>query len=330
MSKEISNKIKVYSLFFILVIFTYHSDIKFNYHLYAPISILGPCGLSFFFMSSGYFMFKGATVEKIRGRSLKRIKTLMVPYLFWNVVFYLYYVISDVYYRNVPISKLLYRFFFQPFDDVLWYLFALFVFAMLAWPAMYVMQKKKSAIVFLLAVTAVVLTVCIVFAEEVVAIQPVGWWFVKVFPYAPMYFFGGFLALHLDKLKVENFKYSWIFFILSVLIVVLKYKFDYVLFFGWALLFLFPLVFWQAFPENMFGNSKLIGFLCDPSFFIYEFQLMAMWIWQDIWLGHISDGRPYHTAVYLCAIVFSYALYYVTKLVAPWLLDIATGYRSGK
>ncbi len=275
-------------------------------------------------------MYKGATTEKIRGRSLKRLKTLMVPYLFWNVVFYLYFVFSDAYYRKVPVSTLLYRFFFQPFDDVLWYLFALFVFAMLAWPALYVMQKKKSAITFLGILTLAVIVVCIVFANRVAAIQPIGWWFVKVFPYAPMYFFGGFLALHFDKLKVTSFKYSWLFFVLSVVIVIAKYKYDYILILGWVLLFIFPIVFWQALPEKLFGNTKLTDLFCEPSFFLYEFQLMAMWIWQDIWNGHIADGRPFHTAVYLCAVPFSYILYYAAKYTVPWLLNIATGYRSGK
>lgn len=331
MTKEISNKIKAYSTALILIIFAYHSDAKFYIHLDPLALYLGTFGLAFFFMSSGYFMFAGqADVARVKERSLKRIKTLLLPYLFWNGVFFLYFFISDKYFRKVQLWPVVRRLLFQPYNDVLWYLFTLFLFSLLAWPAMYIMRKKIPALIFIGVLIALVMVFCIFNAEAVVAALPEGWWIVKIFPYAPLYYFGGFIAMHMNKLSVKSFKFSWIFMILSVLIIVAKFKYDHIQWFAWILLFAFPIVSWLALPEKIFISSKFLDIVCEPSFFIYEFQLMAMWICGKLATDKIADTRTSLITNLVVAILFSYLAYYVSKLIIPWVLDIATGFRSGR
>lgn len=329
MSERISNKVKVYSLLFILIIFLYHCDARYFLHVSDELDVLGPVGLSFFFMSSGYFMYLGATKEKMKARSLKRIKTLLVPYLFWNGIFFVYFLVSDSYFRQQWYKTLISRLLFQPYNDVLWYLFTLFIFALLAWPCYCLMKKKSTSIVFLLLLTALIMVVCIFKAETVVYGIPYGWWLVKIMPYLPMYFFGGFLALHLNKISVKSFKQSWPFIIASILVVILKLRYDSILWLGWTLLFLAPIVMWLAIPEKIFSMNRLINVFCEPSFFIYEFQLMNFWIWEGVFLNRIDNVATYEIAVFVAALIFSYVVFYGLYFICPPLLKIATGFRSG-
>lgn len=331
MTRAISNKIKIYNLILILFICLYHCDAKFYLGMSNLPYILGSFGLSFFFMSSGFFMYRGMTAENRRARVLKRFKSLLLPYLFWNLVFFLYYFISDKYFRNVPVKSVLYRVLFQPYNEVLWYLFTLFVFSLLAGLVFFCLKKPLTAAVFMILLIISVILVTIVFADEVVAGISIGWWIVKVFPYAPMYYMGGIIGMYFEKKLHTSIKYSWIFAILALGFMYCKHNYDYILILGWALLFFAPIVFWLAIPEKIFGyGQKIIDFLCNPSFFIYEFQLMAFWIWYDIFDSFIVNKKMLDLSVFFTAIIFMYLVFYASKVIAPHILGIATGFRNGK
>ena len=331
MSKAISNKIKVYNLILILWIFLYHSDAKYHLRLNYLTDILGPCGLSFFFMISGYFMFKGMNKDNALKRSLKRIKTLFVPYTFWNLVFFIFFALNDISFRQVGLKTFLFRFFFQPFNDVLWYLFTLLIFSLMAFILYPVLKNRISAIVFMILLTGAVILVTMVFGEKTVDSMKLGWWLVKILPYIPMYCFGGVIAFHLDRFLSVSVKNIPLFLIASPVLVLLKYKFDHIVILGWVLLFLSPIIFWLALPDRLFEKGeKMIGMLCEPSFFIYEVQLMAFWIWQNLLYGHIQGAKAYETAACIFALISIYIVFYLSKLLLPHHLAIATGFRSGK
>ena len=331
MTHAISNKIKVYNLILILFIFMYHSDAKYYFKWSNLPYVMGSFGLAFFFMTSGYFMFRGMNGDNAIKRSLKRIKTVFLPYAFWNLLFFSIFLIRDKNYRKIEIKTFLYRFFFQPYNEVLWYLFALFVFSILAFIVYRIISNKTGAALFIAVLSVLVLVFCIFKAEAVVGSSPIGWWIVKIFPYMPIYYFGGVAAIYFEKHLSSSVKAAPVFILLSAVIIVLKWKYDHILVLGWALLFVAPIIFWYAVPEKAFEKGdRIINALCEPSFLIYEAQLLAFWIWQSIYDGHISDKGTYEKCVCISALISIYIVFYLSKLLLPHLLAIATGFRSGK
>ena len=57
----------------------------------AIIRVSIPC----FFMVSGYQFFRGFTMEKLSGKWRRRVKTLLIPYLVWNLLYYFGYLIAN-------------------------------------------------------------------------------------------------------------------------------------------------------------------------------------------------------------------------------------------
>ena len=333
MTKELSNKIKVYNIFFIIFIFFFHCDARFYVPYMEPLSyIIGSLGLSFFFTISGYFMFAGMNDENALKRSLKRIKTLFLPYAFWNLVFYIYFIASDVYFRQSQPSKVLYRFLFQPYNDVLWYLFALFLFSIVAFLTYRVIKNVLAAWIFLCVISATIVIVFVINQAWVCEHISIGWWLTKITPYIPMYLFGGIVGLHYrDGLKVKAKSFAWpVFLLASFAVVLIKYKFDEVPIVYWLSMFFGPVILWKAIPENIFKAGKIIDFICEPSFLIYEFQLMSFWIWQSVFYRFDMTPAARERLICLCAYVFIYILFYACKAVCPHLLGIATGFRNGK
>ena len=332
MIKEISNKIKVYNIFFIYFIFFFHCDARFYIFLVEPLSyIIGSIGLSFFFMISGYFMFAGMRDDNAVKRSLKRIKTLFLPYIFWNLVFYIYFVIRDPYMRKTPLKTVLFRFAFQPYNDVLWYMSTLFIFSIVAFLLYKIIKNKVVAFVFLAAISIVLVIVCVINQAWMVENLKLGWWITKITPYIPMYLFGGIAGLHYkEKIKEPEAKWVWpLFFVLSCGLILFKYKFDEVPICYWLSMFFGPIIMWFGLPDKWFKDNKIIDFLCEPSFLIYEFQLMSFWIFQAIYKNFGFTDKQRELLIWFSALVFIYAVYYISKKFTPHLLGIATGFRSG-
>ena len=333
MTREISTKIKVYNIFFIIFIFFYHCDAKFYLPGIVPLSyIIGSLGLSFFFMISGYFMFAGMTDENALKRSLKRLKTLLLPYVVWNAIFLIYFCISNPPMRETPVGKIVYRFIFQPYNDVLWYLFALFIFSIPAFLVYKILKKKIPAVICLSIVSILIVVFCVINQEWMVYNIPIGWWLTKITPYIPMYYFGGFIGLHYrDGLKVPVKTWIWpVFLVLSIGLVLLKYKFDDVAIIYWISMFTGPVILWFALPDAFFKPNRFVDVLCEPSFLIYEFQLMAFWIWQGIYKNLIRSVKWREIMVCASAYVFIYIVFYLLKFIAPHVLGILTGFRNGK
>ena len=80
-----------------------HPLYRFEYQIMpALIRVNIPC----FMMISGYLFFRDFTWEKLSGKWKRRIKTLLIPYLLWNLLYYAGYYISAGYEANYDIYDL--------------------------------------------------------------------------------------------------------------------------------------------------------------------------------------------------------------------------------
>lgn len=106
-SKYNSEKIYVLNLFLILLVLYIHSYYleAVDYPVAAALQkFTGNNGLSrvavpLFFLLSGMLFFNGVTkVEQCFQKQKKRVRSLLIPYLLWNIIFVLWYVVL----QNIP------------------------------------------------------------------------------------------------------------------------------------------------------------------------------------------------------------------------------------
>lgn len=113
-----------------------------------------------FFLISSYLFFRGFTMEKLWIKWNSRIRSILVPYIMWNFLYYLGYIIgSRIPFISRVIGKGRILFNFQEaaqavlhysYNYVFWYLNQLILLVLLA-PMIYTVVRKKAAGRLLLA-----------------------------------------------------------------------------------------------------------------------------------------------------------------------------------
>lgn len=116
-------------------------------------SIPGQIAVPGFFLLSGFLFFRGfdgkaSCGEVFKRKLLSRAKTLLVPYLLWNLIYFLiYFAFGKAELSDLPEAVLHYG-----CNPVFWYLFQLMLITLLT-PLMYVcIRTRAGAVIWLLAV----------------------------------------------------------------------------------------------------------------------------------------------------------------------------------
>lgn len=127
---------------------------------------LGLTAVPGFFMLSAYLFFRSFSWEKLPAKWRSRVRSVAVPYLAWNLFYYLGYVLATripAVYRligkpPVPFNgeELLAAVFHYQYAPVFWYLYQL-MFLILLSPVLYwIIKNRTQGLVFLAAVMAAV------------------------------------------------------------------------------------------------------------------------------------------------------------------------------
>ncbi len=133
MEKGLSYKFRWFSLVMTLMIVCYHvaphilniflghhsNSIMFDGCVTNFYQTFGEYALSYFFATSAYLFFKGKGTygEKIK----KRINTLLLPYMVWNFIYILFFMVFDKSYIW-DVRRIILGFTIYPFDGPLWYI----------------------------------------------------------------------------------------------------------------------------------------------------------------------------------------------------------------
>lgn len=162
-TKYESVKIRVVSLIAMVMVLYVHAVFLegYNYRMTTYLQeLLQFSGLSFivnplFFCISGYFFYLGVGhVRECYPKMRKRARTLFVPYIIWNIIFVLWYVVLDIIpgvaifvnsditsglVNNGPLHAL-YRLFIAPAGFQLWYVRDLMIYVIFS-PVIYLFVK---------------------------------------------------------------------------------------------------------------------------------------------------------------------------------------------
>ena len=118
-----------------------------------------------FFMLSGYLFMKGipsddaaAEKEAVRGKLKRRVNTLVVPYLLWNAIYFVIYLVTG----RAQIGEIFEAVFLYRCNPVFWYMFQLILITVLAPVIYYIMKKGRGAALILLAA---IFTLAVLYAK---------------------------------------------------------------------------------------------------------------------------------------------------------------------
>ena len=153
MSREISEKIKLFGLLMTCAIVCYHCpsvetpvpglDRTVSMLLGQGLGILGTLAMSHFFAVTGYLLFQNYTIQDYPEKIKRRIQSLLIPYVLWQcLTVTLKLITGDVVTLGDFIRKtfLFARF---PYNGALWYVYAVFFLALLS-PVLLVLFRNRT------------------------------------------------------------------------------------------------------------------------------------------------------------------------------------------
>ncbi|MFR5602273.1 MAG: acyltransferase family protein [Lachnospiraceae bacterium] len=124
---------------------------------------IGQIAVPGFFMISGYLFYRNFTMDRLQAKWSSRIKTVLVPYLLWNGIYYLGYVLGSrlpfveeiVGKGKIPfhVLALADALIHYTYNYVFWYLHQLILLILLA-PVIYVAVKKRVTAVVAMSLLA--------------------------------------------------------------------------------------------------------------------------------------------------------------------------------
>ena len=181
-----SRRISLLSFICTGLIVIYHSS---------GIAVLGNIAMSYFWSTSAFFLYLNLSKDNIRTRIIKRVGSLLLPYLLWNIIYYFLNIVFQRPAKNE--GSIVLRMLFDPYDGPLWYLFALFIITLFS-PLVLAFIRKRGKIL-----AAVCFIICwllgVVFKESIEARFQYGFYFTRLFRYLPSYVFGAAAAVILNK-----------------------------------------------------------------------------------------------------------------------------------
>lgn len=235
MDKGISRKITLFQFVFTLGIVFFHgrstypellnSSVSQNliYKCYMNLSgIFDVLSLSFFFFMSSYLFGIGIKNYKDAFKKvLKRFKSLVIPFILWNIITFIYFSIKNTAVLNLAFFKNL--FFYDPMAGPLWYLLALFI--MVAFISYHLVFKENKWITSFIYLLLFIFFVFIRGKVFPIALIPNEnwWWYGNLFYYFPVFLVGSYIGLYFPNL-IDKFKYEKrIYTIIGVLLLVIGY-----------------------------------------------------------------------------------------------------------
>lgn len=198
MDEKVSSKITFIDFWMAVLMVVYHLGGIFN-HIYDEgkvvqcfnrhYSQIGVWALSFFFMKSGYLLYRNADCKKKVALKIRRkLKSLIGPFVFWNVVALLLEMIF-LHQREIrSIKDIVIGFTINPFDGIYWYVFAL-VILLLLFP---VTAMRNRRLWFMVAIS--VLCICFFPWKMIKNKYQYGYWIERLMNYCPSYFLGAALG----------------------------------------------------------------------------------------------------------------------------------------
>lgn len=163
MNQRISKNISLLNILMSCIIVLYHAstlgdpiihiDTCIDLYINDALEDLSYVAMSFFFFMSGFLLFKNINFKNYLEKIHKRIFTLLIPYLLWQLIFTI--IRLDVLKQSrqsINFLKTVFLFEQWPPDGPLWYLYAIFLMAVLSPILILIYKNRRFGQVFILII----------------------------------------------------------------------------------------------------------------------------------------------------------------------------------
>lgn len=282
--KEVSRKITFFNFFLTVAIVLYHVSGWYNelpmhktvdlrlFNAFNSIaSFMGGVALRSFFLMTGFLLFNNCESTGDMWKKVKsRFKTLGIPFILWNFITMVLYLIRK---PGIPIhnmKELIVGFTLVPFDGPLWYIFAVLI---LLLPSLLVIKLKKhmtlsTYFLILICGLAFEISACNIFPA--ITSFEYGFWIERFVRNLPLFFLGAYGAMHFSEvILLEKYKTCIIastFAILFLMAFLLCHSLENRKII-WIIATLSPVFLWFSIYSNIF--TKDLGWFFKCNFFIY-------------------------------------------------------------
>ena len=308
-----------------------------TFYLFAQV--LARIAVPLFFLFSGFLFFyktNGFTIENYADKLKKRVRTLLIPYLFWNILYIVFYNISGKLFPGATESIIGEGYTIKdwllvfwdinntgyPVSFQFWFIRDLMI-VVLFTPLIHWLTKKIGCLLPLL----------------LGILWLMGWWFKTAgFSINAFFFFtlGAYISItrrNFVELVKPHVVFLGILYIVFVIIVFCAKSYDWVMYVK-RVSILLGIVFAIAVSAVYIakGKCKVNTFLAESSFFIYAYHVIALPIIKRVLLFIIpctTDLRATILYFLLAAIVIfiGLILYYFLKKWLPKTMALITGGR---
>ena len=328
-NKHFSHKVTIVSFSMSILVIYIHSN-NLNYYgledmtgniAYTVIHLfgetMGAVAVPFFFMMSGYWLFRFNVFSEnsfgvLRNKLRKKVKSLLVPYLFWDTFGMVFYMgitripLLAAQMNNgeiIPVNahNLINGIFLHEYYFTFWYCADLILLTALS-PILLHFLRNKITTGFMWGVFAVIYFFNVdlfIFSRSM----------------SPIFFFtGGILATYYRERFEEKEEHNVFFVTLLILFLFIQYFEIPIL--NKAIYLLSPIVLWRAIdaliPEHYLKDNP--GWFTRQSFFIYAAHVIPVTIVGHL-LAKIGKGSTWAAISYLIAPWITLGLIYVVAQV---------------
>ena len=217
MTREISEKIKLFGLLMTCAIVCYHCptvdapaaglDRTVSIFLGQSLGILGTLAMSHFFSVTGYLLFQNYTLRDYPEKMKRRVQSLLIPYVLWQgITVVLKLVTGDVVTLGDFIRKT-FLFARYPYNGALWYVYVVFCLALLSPVLLALFRNRTLGWCSVLALTVLSAARGMVTLPVVSAVLNYGY-LDNTFVYLPCFLAGCFYGkFHPEAEGIKGLKY---------------------------------------------------------------------------------------------------------------------------
>lgn len=282
---KFENKVSIVNFILAVMVVLLHSQNIFIYEdvmgnavhgsEYLISNTIGNLAVPSFFMISSYLFFRNYGKDKILSKYKSRVRSVLIPYLLWNVMYYVAFVVlkrlpvicSLMTTQEVPISftELVSSVIFYKYNGVYWFMYQLILFIIIS-PIVYFLIGSKAGIIVPVILYVINFKVTRVPAlSQGLHLDMLLFWCI-----------GCYFAVHKAEVfeKVETGKTAVICFVASVILIGVRFwlEFNEIMlphrsFVLYSMLLVNVVVFW--FGLNVFKYEKT-GSWMKITFFIYS------------------------------------------------------------
>ena len=285
--------------------------------------VFGIVAMTGFFMFSGFMMYYGIdNVHDLYGKICRRVLSLCIPFVFWNLFAFAYEIAYAVYKGTFSlemfgIKNLILGFTLAPYNSPMWYLFALIILMCFS-PVLILLRNHRGVAAYsFVAIFIISLVVSTLWRADGIIFA----WTRRLLTYLPLYFLGAWMGLSFpDHIVKEKYHKgiaapvaAFAFCLIAVYLIFFKQDIppvNVVLYQSLA-----PLL-WLALPQSV-TNKVRITFPLTVYPFVYAMHSVLITVinWLAVRVIMVDHPLPLWADI-LVQLVLVLVLYLIATLVA--------------